>query len=881
MRNSKSTRSCPSGRRMASAKSSTRSDPRLKKTGSRSDPELTLALPAGMPEGFKKTGAGGLTEEEALTLAAQGLGNKATDTSGRSVPRIIADNLFTLFNLLNVLLALALLIVGAYRNMLFMGVVVSNTLIGTVQELRARRTVRRLKLLNEAPAKVVRDGKLREIPATETVKGDLIKLKAGDQVIADAILIEGVCEAGEALLTGEQDAIAKKPGDWLYSGSFLTSGECTCQLERVGDASYINRLSRSAKKIVPPKSALMNDLNRIVRFVSVALLPIGILLFCKQYFILKSGLGAAIPSTVAAMVGMIPEGLILLASVALAVGVVRLGMRGTLVQELYGIETLARVDTLCLDKTGTLTTGAMHLSALEPADSDEVNFRRALQRFLGAVDCTSPTLAAVARGVLDEPASAGSRPAGSRSDPMLDEPAPAGAGQRSDPMLKITALLPFSSDRKNTAVSFGDGNTLVMGAPSFTLGARYGGELKEKAERLAAQGLRVLALAECKGQIIDGAIPPVSIVHGLCIITDELRKEASECLHFFKEQGVTVKVISGDDPRTAAAIAAAAGLEGALENAVDASLIKGPVSTGSDLGPAPAGASFLSTGSDLEHGSERTELSAAANKYTVFGRVTPERKQKLIAAMKTAGHTVAMTGDGVNDIPAMKTADCSIAMAGGADAARHSAQLVLMDNDFTALPRVVAEGRRVINNISRTASLFLVKTLYSFALGLLMLFLPAAYPFQPIQLTLVSVITIGLPSFFLALMPDPERVRGGFLRTVLTRAIPGSLAVTVCAATAAMLSFVWPQEVCSTLATLSAGIVGLLMLLTVCLPFNRLRAAVFGGMCVLFTLAVLLFPGVFYLVSLSGGQLAALAALAAGGASILFGARAVIRHIQN
>ncbi len=420
-----------------------------------------------------------------------------------------------------------------------------------------------------------------------------------------------------------------------------------------------------------------------------------------------------------------------------------------------------------------------------------------------------------------------------------------------------------------------------MGAPSFTLGARYGGELKEKAERLAAQGLRVLALAECKGQIIDGAIPPVSIVHGLCIITDELRKEASECLHFFKEQGVTVKVISGDDPRTAAAIAAAAGLEGALENAVDASLIKGPVSTGSDLEPAPAGASFLSTGSDLEHGSEQTELSAAANKYTVFGRVTPERKQKLIAAMKTAGHTVAMTGDGVNDIPAMKTADCSIAMAGGADAARHSAQLVLMDNDFTALPRVVAEGRRVINNISRTASLFLVKTLYSFALGLLMLFLPAAYPFQPIQLTLVSVITIGLPSFFLALMPDPERVRGGFLRTVLTRAIPGSLAVTVCAATAAMLSFVWPQEVCSTLATLSAGIVGLLMLLTVCLPFNRLRAAVFGGMCVLFTLAVLLFPGVFYLVSLSGGQLAALAALAAGGASILFGARAVIRHIQN
>ncbi len=829
-----------------------RSDPRLKKSGTRSDPGLTLALPSGVPEGFVKTGVRGLSEAEALTLAAQGLGNKATDTSGKSVPRIITDNLFTLFNLLNVLLAAALLIVGAYRNMLFMGVVVSNTLIGTVQELRARRTVRRLKLLNEAPARVIREGVVREIPVTDAVQGDLIKLKAGDQVIADAIMTEGVCAAGEALLTGEQDAIEKRPGDWLYSGSFLTSGECVCQLVHVGDASYINRLSRSAKKIIPPRSALMSDLNRIVRFVSVALLPIGILLFLKQHFLLHAKLDAAIPSTVAAMVGMIPEGLILLASVALAVGVVRLGMRGTLVQELYGIETLARVDTLCLDKTGTLTTGAMHLSRLEPVDSDEAGFRSALSRFLGSVDNTPPTLAAIAREVPPVPIS---RSPISRSDPGLNDLA-ADADSRSDPGLKVTALLPFSSGRKNTAVSFSDGTTLVMGAPSFTLGDRYSGELKNKIEQLAARGLRVLALAECEGEIVDSVIPTVNIVHGLCLITDELRAEASECLRYFKEQGVTVKVISGDDPRTAAAIAAAAGLESALDNTVDASQIPDPLSRGSDL-----------------------DIAGAADKFTVFGRVTPERKQKLVAAMKAAGHVVAMTGDGVNDIPAMKTADCSIAMAGGADAARHSAQLVLMDNDFTALPRVVAEGRRVINNISRTASLFLVKTLYSFALGLLMLFLPAAYPFQPIQLTLVSVITIGLPSFFLALMPNAERVRGGFLRTVLMRAIPGSLAVTVCAATASMLSKVWSQEVCSTLATLSAGLVGLMMLFTVCLPFDRLRAAVFGGMCVLFALAVLLFPRVFYLVKLSGGQWATLACLAAAGAAIVFGARALLKQV--
>ena len=845
-----------------------RSDPRLKKSGTRSDTGLTLALPSGVPEGFVKTGVRGLSEAEALTLAAQGLGNKATDTSGKSVPRIITDNLFTLFNLLNVLLAAALLIVGAYRNMLFMGVVVSNTLIGTVQELRARRTVRRLKLLNEAPARVIREGVVREIPVTDAVQGDLIKLKAGDQVIADAIMTEGVCAAGEALLTGEQDAIEKRPGDWLYSGSFLTSGECVCQLVHVGDASYINRLSRSAKKIIPPRSALMSDLNRIVRFVSVALLPIGILLFLKQHFLLHAKLDAAIPSTVAAMVGMIPEGLILLASVALAVGVVRLGMRGTLVQELYGIETLARVDTLCLDKTGTLTTGAMHLSRLEPVDSDEASFRSALSRFLGSVDNTPPTLAAIAREVPPAPLS--------RSDPGLNDPA-AATGSRSDPELKVTTLLPFSSDRKNTAVSFSNGTTLVMGAPSFTLGGRYSGELKNKIEQLAARGLRVLALAECAGEIVDDVIPAVNIVHGLCLITDELRVEAAECLRYFKEQGVTVKVISGDDPRTAAAIAAAAGLDGALDSAVDASLISEPLSRGSDLDTAAPGSDKLSRGSDLDIAD--LGIAGAADKYTVFGRVTPERKQKLVAAMKAAGHVVAMTGDGVNDIPAMKTADCSIAMAGGADAARHSAQLVLMDNDFTALPRVVAEGRRVINNISRTASLFLVKTLYSFALGLLMLFLPAAYPFQPIQLTLVSVITIGLPSFFLALMPNAERVRGGFLRTVLMRAIPGSLAVTVCAATASMLSKVWSQEVCSTLATLSAGLVGLMMLFTVCLPFDRLRAAVFGGMCVLFALAVLLFPRVFYLVKLSGGQWATLACLAAAGAAIVFGARALLKQV--
>ena len=782
--------------------------------------EESLSLPTGTPEGFVLTPESGLTDDEALRAAERGEANKASEDPGKTVGRIVADNLFTLFNLLNVLLAVALAIVGAYRNMLFLGVVVSNTLIGTIQELRARKTVNKLKLLSEAPIKVKRNSAVRELPAADAVKGDIVLLKAGDQVPADAIMRTGVCSASEALLTGEQDAIEKKQGDWLYSGSFLTSGGCECQLVHVGDESYINRLGHSAKKIIPPKSALMTDLRRIVRLVSVLLVPIGIALFCKQFFMLKAPLNEAIPSSVAAMIGMIPEGLILLASVALAVGVIKLGRRNTLVQELYGIETLARIDTLCLDKTGTLTTGAMSLAELVPYDAAEEELRATLSRFLGAVDNTAPTLAAVARCV----------------PPEAEEP---------------DALLPFSSDRKNTAVTLKDGKTVVVGAPSFTLGSLYEGAVKDLVESKASKGLRVLAAAECEGRIEDGVIPPVKRILGFCVIADELRKEAPECLEYFREQGVTLKIISGDDPVTVSHIAESAGLAGATGSAVDASLIP------------------------------ENELAEAAEKYTVFGRVTPERKQKLIAALKAKGHNAAMTGDGVNDIPAMKTADCSIAMAGGADAARHTAQLILLDNNFTSLPQVVAEGRRVINNISRTASLFLVKTIYSFLLSLLMLLLPAVYPFQPIQLTLVSALTIGAPSFFLALEPNSERVRGNFLKTVLLRALPGGLAVTIAAAVSSMLGAFWPKEVCSTVATLAAGITGLLMLLNVCLPFTKLRAIVFGTMCVLFTAASIILGKVFYLVPLGGAQIAALAAMALFSAAVIFGTRFLVEKFRK
>ena len=771
-----------------------------------------LTLPTGAPEAL--TDLSGLTEAEAARRLANGEGNAAPKDDGNTPLQIAAKNLFTRFNLLNVLLALALALVGAWRNMLFMGVVVSNTLIGTVQALRARETVAKLKLLAQTTAEVRREGAQKRVPPDSLVKGDLVILHAGDQVPADAWIREGSGSADESLLTGESDPVAKAEGDWLYSGSAVVSGSFTAQLVHVGEASYANRLTRQARKIKQPKSALMADLNKIVHFVSIALVPIGLALLGKQVFLQHIPVKEAVPSAVAAMVGMIPEGLILLTSVALAVGVVRLGKRKTLVQELYGIETLARVDVLCLDKTGTITTGDMTLERVIPlGDASEDACREALACFLGAGECLSPTLRALEAAV----------------PPVPQAP---------------LAELPFDSTSKRSAYTLEDGMTYVMGAPSFVL--PEDDVWQAPAQAAAKDGLRVLLFCRAEGPIVDGQLPPD--VRPLCLLAlnDTLRPNAKETLRYFADQGVQVKLISGDDPRTVSAIAARVGLKDA-DKWVDVATL------------------------------DDADLAEAVDACAVLGRVTPQRKQALVEALKSAGHTVAMTGDGVNDIPALKAADCSVAMPGGSDAARHAAQLLLLDADFAALPAVVDEGRRVINNITRAASLFLVKTLYSFALALLVLFLPTRYPFQPIQLTLISSLTIGAPSFFLALEPNRERVRGDFLRTVLTRAIPGALAVTVCALAAAFLERLgWSHEVCSTLATLSAAVAGLVTLLVTSLPFTRLRALVFAAMCAAMALSVILIPGVYYLTPLTGEQWLVQLGLSCAAATIILVARRIV-----
>ena len=745
-----------------------------------------LKIPTEIPAGFARTQEGGLSDTEAADRLRDGRGNRASQEAGKSVPRILFDNIFTFFNLLNLFLGLCLVLVGSYRNMLFLGVVLTNTVIGIVQELRARKTVRDLELLHTVQSRVLRDGQEKRVPPDDLVEGDIVILRTGDQIPADAIVLNGAGAADESLLTGESDPVPKQADSWLLSGSYITEGRMAAQLVQVGDASYLNQLTRTAKHIKQPKSALMTDLNRLVQSISIALVPVGTLLMLKQYLFLKVPLTQAVPSVVAALVGMIPEGLLLLCSTALAVGVIRLGRRQLLVSQMYGIESLARIDTLCLDKTGTLTTGQMHVERLIEAEADLDTLTAAASRMTGAFDDDSPTLRALRAAC----------------PPKCHEEA---------------ALLPFSSERKKSAATFTDGTTLILGAPSYVLPDPE--QYRDAMRAAAGDGLRVLALCEGDGPLNGTECPPVKRVLGLICLRDEIRDNARETLQYFSDQQVMIKVISGDDPDTVSRIATLAGVPDADQRI------------------------------DLHQlGDDEDAVRDAAARYTVFGRVSPRQKRLLVQALKDQRHSVGMTGDGVNDIPAMKAADCSIAIGSEADAARHVAQLTLLSGDFAVLPEAVAEGRRVIGNIRRTSALFLVKTIYSILLSLLTLILPIQYPFQPIQLSLISSLTIGIPGFFLALEPNRERVGGSFLRAVLMTAAPGGVAVAIGAAMASILDRVGlaPAD-CSSMAVLIAGIVGLIQLWHVSRPLNRLRTAVLAGMSLAFAFAVAFLGRIFFL----------------------------------
>ena len=793
--------------------------------------ESELKLPDRWPDDFTYTDEQGLTPAEAEERLRNGRGNIMDADQGKSLKKILFDNTFTFFNFLNFALAACLLLVGSYRNMLFITIIITNILIGTVQEYRAQKTIRELQLLNAPDVHVIRGGQEIVLKPEETVQGDLAVFRAGDQIVADAVVVSGAGSAMESLLTGESDPVPKQLNSWLYSGSYVVEGKMTAQLVYVANESYLGRLNKEAKKTARPGSRLMEELNRLIKFDTMLLVPLGVLLFIKQVAVkiwfasdpvpFAELAKTAVPDSVAAMIGMIPEGLILLTSIAMAVGVVKLGRKKALVQELAGIETLSRADVLCLDKTGTITSGNMELSLVEGVDRADAEAEKALSRFLGAFDEPSPTLNAIRARI----------PSGTEAP---------------------RAVLPFSSERKKSAATFADGTALIFGAPEYVLGSNCPPSLRERIETLAAEGKRVLVLAAGRGIVSPEALPPVAEIVALVALTDEIRPGAEQTLRYFREQGVELKVISGDNPHTVSRIARQAGLEN-WEKWVDARTLDTPEA-----------------------------LSDACDRYTVFGRVSPEQKKALVTALKEKGHNVAMTGDGVNDIPALKTADCSIAMAGGADAARHAAQLTLLNSDFSVMPEIVLEGRRVINNITRAASLFLTKTLFSFFLSILTLLLPSSYPFHPIHLTLISSLTVGIPGFFLALEPCRERIRGNFLRTVLTRALPGGLAVTLCAALAMiMTNFGWSRELCSTVAVFAAWFVGFLVLLRTCLPLNRNRAVLLSGVAAAFIGVVLLAGKHFELVPMDGTAWLAAAALCILGGAIVFGTAAFLRRRQK
>lgn len=699
--------------------------------------------------------------------------NRIEDQTGKTYKKIIQANIFSLFNAINVFLAFLVVLTGSYRNMLFMGVVISNALIGIVQEIRSKKKLDALALLNQQKAHVIRDGKKVTISVEEIVENDILILSAGDQICVDGVLVDGDLECNESMLTGESDAIHKERRSILYSGSYVEAGQGKMQAIKVAEDTYVHSILKHAKREKKYPSQLRDSINTIIRFCTIILFPAGILLFAKSYFLSALSFNDAILSTVAAVVGMIPEGLVILTSIALAIGALRLASQKVLVQELYCIETLARVDTLCLDKTGTITEGKMKVTGIETVSSyTNHQIQEILSKMFGALQDENATALAIREYCVPE-------------------------------VVPVKQIIPFSSARKASAVCFEE-DGYIIGAYPFIV-KEPDPQMVKKIEEYALQGIRVLTLCKAQGSLketLQGHHEPI----GLVLIQDVLRKDIQTILSYFYKQGVDIKILSGDDAHTVQAIAQKAGVQG---NGVDMNTV--------------------------------TDLSQALTNYSIFGRVTPEQKRDMIRTLKQQGHTVAMTGDGVNDVMALKEADCSIAMGSGAEATKNIASLVLLENQFAALPSILDQGRCVINNIQRTASLFLVKTLLSLGCSLLTLFLLKSYPFLPIQLTLISALATGLPSFILTLEPNHTRVRGHFLKTVFARALPGAGCILLAILGVYCFDHLLQQDLdatqFSTMCTLLAGGNALCVLISVCKPMTKLRLVLVVLMCVAFMLS--------------------------------------------
>lgn len=732
----------------------------------------------------------GLSSAQAQERVDAGWANLPIDPPGKTVGQIVRSNVFTYFNMLFFFLAACVLAVGSWQNVMFMGVVLANIAIGIVQELRSKRTLDKLTLLTAPQGAVIRDGRRRKIPTSEMVRDDIVEFSAGDQIFADAVVVAGECSANEALITGEADEIKKKPGDELLSGSFVVSGQCRARLTRVGADSFANRLTLEAKAAKPPQqSEMMRSLTRLVQVIGIAIIPLGILMAVKEIAWLGRSVTDGVVATVASLIGMIPEGLYLLTSMALAAGVVRLAQKRTLVHDMGCIETLARVDVLCVDKTGTVTENKMTVEdvvPLCPERFEESDIRLIMADYVAAMRADNDTMAALRRYF---------------------------TGELKQPAIKA---VPFTSAKKFGGVSFHEDETYLLGAPDVLLGER-GGKYAKQIDAYSAKGCRVLLLGLYDGDPEDerpeAGLMPIALI----LLSNKIREEAPETFKYFAAQGVAIKVISGDNALAVSEVAKRAGIRGA-ENYVDART--------------------LETDEDIAEAVER---------YTVFGRVTPDQKRRFVRALKAAGHTVAMTGDGVNDVLALKEADCSVAMASGSDAACQVSHIVLLESNFAAMPSVVAEGRRVINNIERSASLFLVKNIFSFILAVITLVFTLPYPVTSAQMSLVSALTIGIPGFILAMEPNSARIKGKFLPNVVGRALPGGLTnlFLVLGAILFCLVFELPEDMMGTICTVILCVVGLMVVHRTCKPYDLLRRAMMVALVVGFGICVLVLPELF------------------------------------
>lgn len=740
----------------------------------------------------------GLTDEEVRQRVEEGLTNRADISTDKTTKEIVISNVFTYFNLIFLVITILLIMVGSFRNLTFLPIIIGNTVIGIVQEIRAKKTLEKMSLLNAPHADVIRNGSVKQISTDELVKDDVILLTAGKQICADAVVISGNIQVNESLLTGEADEVEKTEGSTLMSGSFVVSGECYARLEKVGNESYISKLSLEAKSMGgKEQSEMIRSINLIVKWVGIVIIPIGLILFWQSHFVNGESITKSVTSTVAAIIGMIPEGLYLLTTVALALSTMKLARKKVLLHDMKSIETLARVDVLCVDKTGTITEPDMKLKEIFLCKNSGADGTQ-----------TALTLDELKSLILDY----ANASVDNNATMLALKAYAADTLTNNTSVLHRTAVsqLAFSSSLKYGSVTFSDG-TYLLGAPEFIMHDDFA-RIEEEIIPYADKGDRVLLFARYDGENVENGINGKVTPLGFVALANPIRENAVKTFEYFKSQGVAIKVISGDNPRTVSRIAIQAGIENA-ESFVDAATL------------------------DTED-----KIADAVNKYTVFGRVTPKQKKQLVKALQAKGHTVAMTGDGVNDILAMKDADCSVAMASGSEAAAQAAQVVLLDSDFAHMPDVVYEGRRVVNNIQRSASLFLVKNIFSLLLSLFSVILMVTYPLEPAQVSLISMFTIGVPGFLLALEQNKDRIKGHFITNVMLKALPGGLTDVIAVGALVVCGEVFCISDASigTIATLVLSVVGFMILFKISEPLNGMKYAVIIG-----NIAGLVFSGFF------------------------------------